>query len=74
MVILPWLGILIYLIARGGGMAERALKKQQAQEAYIRQVAGSGGSASELAALSELKAKGDLTQEEFDKAKAAILA
>jgi uncharacterized membrane protein YcjF (UPF0283 family) len=72
-VILPWLGILIYLIARGGGMAERAMKKQQAQEAYIRQVAGGGSAATELAALSELKAKGDLTQEEFDKAKASLL-
>ena len=73
-VILPWLGILIYLIARGGGMAERAMQKQKAQEDYIRQVAGSGSSASELAALSDLKAKGDLTQEEFDKAKAALLS
>jgi TRAP-type C4-dicarboxylate transport system permease small subunit len=72
-VILPWLGILIYLIARGGGMAERAMKKQQAQEEYIRKVAGSGSSASELAALSDLKAKGDLTQEEFNKAKASLL-
>lgn len=69
----PWLGILIYLIANGGGMAERAAMKRQAQEDYIRQVAHSGGSASELAALSDLKAKGDLTQEEFDKAKAELL-
>ncbi len=74
-VILPWLGILIYLIARGGGMAERAMMKQKQQEDYIRQVAGSGkSSASELAALSDLKAKGDLTQEEFDKAKASLLS
>jgi len=74
-VILPWLGILIYLIARGGGMAERALKKQKAQEDYIRQVAGGGGgSASELAALADLKEKGHITEAEFNTAKAKLLA
>lgn len=72
-VILPWLGILIYLIAKGGGMAERALNKQKAQEQYIRQVAG-GGSASELATLADLKEKGHITDEEYNKAKASILA
>ena len=70
----PWLGILIYMIANSDGMAERAMAKQRAKEDYIRQVASSGSSASELAALSDLKAKGDLTQEEFDKAKASLLA
>jgi ABC-type multidrug transport system fused ATPase/permease subunit len=73
-IIVPWLGLLVYLIANGSGMGERALKKREAQENYIRQVAGSGGSASELAALSDLKAKGDITQAEFDKAKASLLA
>jgi hypothetical protein len=72
-VVLPWLGILIYLIAKGGGMAERAMKKQKAQEQYIRQVAG-GGSASELATLADLKEKGHITDEEYNKAKASILA
>lgn len=73
-IIVPWLGLLVYLIANGNGMAERALKKKQAQDQYIRQVAGSGSSASELATLSDLKAKGDITQAEFDKAKASLLA
>jgi hypothetical protein len=73
-IIVPWLGLLVYLIANGSGMGERALKKREAQENYIRQVAGSGGSASELATLSDLKAKGDITQAEFDKAKASLLA
>ena len=73
-IIVPWLGLLVYLMANGNGMAERALKKRQAQENYIRQVAGSGSSASELATLSDLKAKGDITQAEFDKAKASLLA
>jgi hypothetical protein len=73
-VVLPWVGILIYLIAKGSGMAERAMKKQQAHDDYIRQVAGSGGSASELATLADLKEKGHITQAEFDKAKADLLA
>lgn len=73
-IIVPWLGILIYLIANGNGMGERALQKKQAQDDYIRQVAGSGSSASELATLSDLKAKGDITQAEYDKAKAQLLA
>jgi uncharacterized membrane protein len=72
-VVLPWLGILIYLIAKGGGMAERAMKKQQAHDEYIRKVAGAG-SASELATLAELKEKGHITEEEYSKAKASILA
>src|SRR5262245_6688853 len=81
-VILPWLGILIYLIARGGGMAERAVTKQVAQEQRYREimasagpdVGGGGSAASELEALAKLKASGDLTQEEFDMAKAKLLA
>ncbi len=73
-VILPWLGILIYLIARGGGMTERAIMKQKQQEEYIRQVAGGGSAASELAALADLKEKGHITDEEFNKAKASLLA
>ena len=74
MIFFPWLGILIYMIANGNGMAERSMKKKQAQEDYIRQVAGSGSSATELATLSDLKAKGDITQAEYDKAKAELLA
>lgn len=75
-VVLPWLGILIYLIARGGGMGERALQKRAAQEEYIRQVAGSSGGASaadELAKLADLKSKGVISEEEFNTAKARLL-
>lgn len=77
-VILPWLGILIYLIARGSGMAERSFAKQAAQEEYIRKVAGSTGdgvsSADELAKLAALKDKGVLTEEEFNTQKAKLLS
>lgn len=75
LIIVPFLSALIYLIARGGGMRDRAIKEavdiQKAQNEYIRQVAGSP--VDDLAKLNELKEKGVLSQEEFDKAKAKAL-
>ncbi|MFD7258521.1 SHOCT domain-containing protein [Streptomyces sp. NPDC059874] len=80
--LLPYLGVLVYLIARGPSMAERDAKQmkqsEEAFQAYVRKAAGSGagggGSVDELHKLSALKDKGDLTQEEFDRAKQKILA
>ena len=73
----PFLGVLVYLIVRGGKMHERdvAMAKEQdrATRAYVRQVAGSG-SADELAKLAELKAKGVITEAGFEQAKAKLLA
>src|SRR5271157_3324366 len=65
-VILPYLGVLVYLIARGGSMHERAAQQMQQQQkafdAYVKQTAGtSGSSAEELAKLADLKDKGVLT-------------
>ncbi len=75
-IILPFLGILVYLIARGGKMQERALaaakEQQQAMDTYIKETAGSG-SADELAKLADLKEKGVITQAEFDSQKAKLL-
>ena len=75
-IILPFLGVLIYLIARGGSMHERAEKQAQEQQkafdAYVKQAAG-GNSADELAKLADLKAKGVLTDAEFEAQKAKIL-
>jgi hypothetical protein len=77
-IIIPLLGILIYLIARGGGMhdrAEQAMKAQkQAFDAQVREAAGTGGTADDLAKLADLKAKGVLTDQEFEAQKAKILA
>jgi hypothetical protein len=79
LIILPWLGALIYLIARGGSMHERAEAAARQQEdafrSYIRQTAGSQGSASldELERLSTLHAQGSLSDDEFAKAKAQLL-
>lgn len=78
--IAPMIGCLIYLIARGGGIHERALDAQRQQkdtfDAYVRQAAGTQGSSSldELERLSTLHKQGALTDAEFDQAKAQLLA
>jgi hypothetical protein len=78
LVVVPFLASLIYLIARGSGMRDRTIKAQaEAKEhfdEYVRQQAHAGSPADELHKLSELKDKGALSQEEFDQAKAKLLA
>ena len=75
-VILPWLGVLIYLIAEHDGMRERSVKQAQAQQqafdSYVRDAAG--GSAGEIAKAKELLDAGTITQQEFDAIKAKALA
>jgi Short C-terminal domain/Phospholipase_D-nuclease N-terminal len=79
-IILPYLGVLVYLIARGHSMQERAMQQAQAQDAatrqYIQSVSGSGGggTADEISRLADLKAKGVITDEEFATAKAKALS
>jgi putative oligomerization/nucleic acid binding protein/phospholipase D-like protein len=77
LIVLPVLGTLIYLIARGDGMRERAVKEQvEARkhfDSYVRETAGTS-SVDELHKLSELKQRGDISQEEFDRQKAKLLA
>ena len=76
-IILPYLGVFIYLIVRGGDMAERQVGDAQAadaaQRAYIREAAGSGGTADELANLSEMHTNGTLSDDEYAQAKAKVL-
>lgn len=76
---LPFLGVLVYLIAEGGNMTRRTMEQAQAideaQRAYIRQAAGSGGgTADELEKLAGLRDKGVLSNEEFEAQKAKLLA
>ena len=72
------LGPMVYIIARGGKMAERELKAAQDQEAamkqYIQQAAGPSSVADELHRLSELKDKGVISDAEFEALKAKALA
>lgn len=73
----PFLTALVYLIARGQGMAERQLKDvkaaQQANDAYIKQVAGSSA-ADEIAKAKALHTAGSITDEEYAALKAKALA
>ncbi len=77
LVLIPFLTALIYLIARGSGMRDRTIKAQaeakQHMDAYIREQAGSSP-ADELHKLNDLKEKGAISAEEFEKAKAKLLA
>jgi predicted PurR-regulated permease PerM len=76
-VILPWIGVLIYLIVNHDGMAQRSNKEaQQAQaqfDQYVRQTAGTGGVAAEIERAKQLLDNGTITQEEFDRIKAQAL-
>ncbi len=79
-IILPFLGVLVYLIARGSKMqeraAEQAAQQQKAFDQYVRETAGTAGegTADQLAKLADLKAKGVLSDAEFEAQKAKILA
>jgi hypothetical protein len=76
-IVLPFLGILVYLIARGAKMHERAAEaaaqQQKAMDQYIKQAAGTSGTADQLAKLADLKEKGVISQAEFDSQKAKLL-
>ncbi|MCU0266339.1 MAG: SHOCT domain-containing protein [Actinomycetia bacterium] len=80
-IFLPLITMLIYVIVRGKGMAERDMKQmadyKAQQDAYIKQVAGSGGGASaaeQIAKAQELLSSGAISQEEFNALKAKALA
>jgi hypothetical protein len=74
----PFLGVFIYLIAENKGMAERNMQQaqahQQAADAYIQSVAGSGGAAAEIDKAKQLLDSGAITQAEFDALKQKALA
>jgi hypothetical protein len=76
LVLIPFLTALIYLIARGEGMRERTIKAQseakQHFDAYVREQA-QASPADELHKLNDLKEKGALSDEEFERAKAKLL-
>ena len=79
-IILPWLGILVYLIARGGGMQKRQLEQakamQAAQAEYIQSVAQSSPTSAtdQIASAKSLLDSGAITQAEFDALKSKALA
>jgi hypothetical protein len=77
-IVLPLLGVLVYLIAEGKGMAERNVKQAQAQQAamdsYVRSVASTGDASAQIAQGKQLLDSGAITQAEFDQLKAKALA
>ena len=77
-IIVPFLGVFIYLIVNHDGMTQRSVKDAQTQRAqmddYVRSVAGSGGAASEIEKAKGLLDSGAITQAEFDAIKAKALA
>ena len=76
-IVFPFLGILVYLIARGGSMHERAEARAEQQEkefqTYVQQAAGSSTNVDQLAKLADLKASGAISEEEFQSEKAKLL-
>ncbi len=78
LIIFPPITVLVYLIARGGSMAERRKAQidaaQAAQASYIKQVAGSGGAADQITQAKALLESGTISQAEFDQIKAKALA
>ena len=77
-IFLPFLGCFVYLISQGRQMGERNLQQAQAQKAemddYVRSVAGSGGSAEQIAKAKELLDSGAISQDEYENLKAKALA
>jgi ABC-type multidrug transport system fused ATPase/permease subunit len=77
-IFLPFLGVLIYLIARGGSMQQRdidvARQQEQAFRSYVQETAGGASTADELAKLADLRSKGVLSDAEFEAQKARLLA
>jgi hypothetical protein len=77
-IVLPYLGVFIYLIAHSKGMAERRLQKtQEAQtqfDDYVRTTASKGGAAAEIDKAKQLLDSGAITQQEYEQLKAKALA
>jgi membrane protein implicated in regulation of membrane protease activity len=75
---IPLIGVLVYLIARGSSMQQRAQREAQQQDqqfrAYVQDAAGSGSTADQLTKLADLRDRGVITPEEFERQKAKLLA
>jgi hypothetical protein len=81
-IVLPFLGVFVYVIARGKNMGRREIAQARAQQeafdSYVRETAGSGGgrtsSVDDLAKLSEMRSRGDITDDDYRRAKELVLS
>ena len=77
-IFLPWLGVLVYLIARGGKMHERAVQQAQQQQqaftGYVQSVVPQESKADQLSKLADLKDRGVISDAEFQTEKSKVLA
>jgi membrane protease subunit (stomatin/prohibitin family) len=77
-IVAPFLGVFVYVIANGHGMAERNMRQEQANQAqldqYVKSVAGSSGPAAEIERAKGLLDSGAITQAEFESIKAKALS
>ena len=75
---IPLIGVLVYLIARGGKMQERAVRDSQERDqqfrSYVQDAAGSPTTADQLTKLADLRERGVITADEFEREKAKVLA
>jgi membrane protein implicated in regulation of membrane protease activity len=75
---IPLIGVLVYLIARGGKMQERAVQQAQEQDrefrSYVKDAAGPQTTADQLTKLADLRDRGVITADEFEREKAKVLA
>jgi hypothetical protein len=78
LLILPWLGVLIYLIVRGNSMNQRAMQaareRQESFRTYVQETASTTSPADELRKLAELRDSGVITAEDYERAKLKVLA
>ena len=77
-IVMPFLGVFVYLISQNDGMTQRSLEQMQAQQAqmdsYVRSVASTGGAAAEIEKAKALLDSGAISQPEYDALKAKALA
>jgi cell division protein FtsW (lipid II flippase) len=77
-VVVPYLGVFVYLIAEHSGMNERSMRQQEQQKSqfddYVKSVAAEEGAAGQIAKGKELLESGTITQAEFEQMKARALA
>lgn len=77
-IVLPFLGVLVYLIARGGKMADREVSQAQAQDeasrAYVREAAHGNGTADEITKLADLRDHGVISDADYQRGKEKVLS